>query len=47
LFREKKLKAPERTKRFYELKKTFEDSKVKFDPNIMFKKSDEEKEKLL
>jgi hypothetical protein len=24
-------------------KKDFEDSKVKFDPNIMFKKSDEEK----
>jgi hypothetical protein len=42
LFREKKLKAPEKTKGVM-TKKDLEDSKVKFDPNIMFKKSDEEK----
>ena len=42
LFREKKLKAPEKPKGVM-TKKDLEDSKVKFDPNIMFKKSDEEK----
>jgi hypothetical protein len=42
LFREKKLTAPEKPKGVM-TKKDLEDSKVKFDPNIMFKKSDEEK----